>query len=188
MTHPRAFAPLAVLVVVLLANPLRAQSPDDSRAAPGPKPPAPRAAPVGDTAAQGRFGAQLWLVGERRFFADWARGSRETPVTTTQAGRGMPLFVVVTFGGPAQSTRGLAHVTYTLTVRRPDGSVLTHRPDALGCRGWTPPSTLALLLGRDALAVVPAATDPPGTYRVEARVLDRVAGIELPLAAAFTVR
>src|SRR2546423_11569573 len=88
--------------------------------------------------SQDGFGAQLWLTRYKKFFDSWKKEGDPhlTPLTTAK--RNEAFYAVVLFAEPAANERGLADVTYDLTVRRPDGSVYGEGQNLNGMQDRTP--------------------------------------------------
>ena len=135
----------------------------------------------------GNFGAQLYLIGDEAFYQDWKKPETPTITPISLVVRGQPLYTVIIFYGPARDDKGLCNVSYDLTVRRPDGSVLTQRPGMIGWQNLAPDSR-ELQLGRNYLDIDVTAADPAGLYTVEALIHDNVSRVELPLKQTFAVR
>jgi hypothetical protein len=137
--------------------------------------------------AQGAFGAQLWLVEGRQFFEDWRKPETPSinPVNIVQ--RGLPIYTAIIFYGAGRDQGGLSNVTYTITVKRPDGSVYQQRNDAIGWQNLAASDERQLLLGRDSMGIIIGPDDPAGRYTVEAVVRDNAKRTELSLMQPFVV-
>ncbi len=139
------------------------------------------------------FYAQLWLVGDRSFFAEAAKGPLPAFVPVRVAPRGRAFFAAILFGHAASGTpdpRGAPSVSYDVTVRQPDGVVYSESKGLIGAASTAAVSAAessALRVGRDYLGIVIEPSDPAGTYTVTAVVRDQVAGAELTLKTEFVV-
>ena len=137
--------------------------------------------------AVGNFGAQLYLIADEAFFQDWRKPETPTIAPVQLAVRGQPLYTAVIFYGEARDNKGLANVTYDLTVHRPDGSVYAERKPMIGWQNLAPDER-ELQLGRNYLAINIAPNDPAGIYAVDAVIHDNIGRVELPLKQTFVVR
>ena len=135
----------------------------------------------------GNFGAQLYLIGEESFYQDWRKPETPTIAPVSLVVRDQPIYTVIIFYGPARDDKGLCNVSYDITVRRPDGSVLTRRESMVGWQNLAPDAR-ELQLGRNYLNIDITGTDPAGLYTVEALIHDNVGRVNLPLKQTFAVR
>ena len=135
----------------------------------------------------GNFGAQLYLIGDEAFYQDWSKPATPTIAPVSLVVRDQPIYTVIIFYGPARDDKGLCNVSYDLTVRRPDGTVLTQRQSMVGWQNLAP-DPRELQLGRNYLNIDITGIDPAGLYTVEALVHDNVGRVSLPLKQTFAVR
>lgn len=137
--------------------------------------------------AVGNFGAQLYLTADETFFQDWKKPETPNLTPATLVLRDQPVYTVIIFYGPSRDDKGLANVSYDLTVKRPDGSVLTERKSMIGWQNLAPDER-QILLGRNYLNITVAPSDPAGIYTVEAVVHDNVSRQDLSLKQTFAVQ
>ena len=137
--------------------------------------------------AVGSFGAQLYLIGDVAFYQDWKKPETPTITPVQLALRDQPLYTVIIFYGPARDAKGLCNVSYDVTVKRPDGSVIVENKSMVGWQNLAPDDR-ELQLGRTYLTITLAPTDPAGLYTVDAIVHDNVGRVDLPLKQTFAVQ
>ena len=137
--------------------------------------------------AVGNFGAQLYLIDDQTFYQDWNKPETPTIAPVSLALHGQPIYTVIIFYGPARDAGGLSNVSYDLTVRRPDGSVLTQRNSMVGWQALAPDER-QLHLGRNYLTIVIPDGEPSGLYTVDAVVHDNNTRVTLPLKQTFAVQ
>jgi hypothetical protein len=155
--------------------------------------------------ADDAFCAQLWLLGERGFFAEAQKGHGLPAFAPVRvAPRNRAFFAAVFFGNaavagvvaPDPRVGMMTNVSYDIAVHRPDGTLYSEKlglvggsgPVAEAAVGGTSSAAPALLrVGRDYLGIVIEPGDPAGTYTVEAVVRDLVGRVELKLKTEFQV-
>ncbi len=137
--------------------------------------------------AVGNFGAQLYVIGDEVFYQDWRKPEAPNITPVQLAVRGQPVFTAVIFYGPARDDKGLANVSYDITVKRPDGSVFSERKAMVGWQNLAPDES-KLILGRNYQSITVEPTDPVGIYTVEMTVHDNIGRVDLPLRQTFAVQ
>ena len=138
--------------------------------------------------SQGNFGAQLYLIIDADFFLNWRKPETPTIAPISIAVRGQSVFSAIVFYGATRDSKGLANVSYDVTVRRPDKSVYSTSPGLVGFQDLATADDKALQLGRNYVSINVGTGDPAGLYTVEAVVHDNISRVELPLVQHFVVQ
>lgn len=102
------------------------------------------------------------------------------------ARRGSPVITVLLFAGAGVSSSGLADVKCDFLAYRPDGSVYGKQLNAVVWNRAIPKQP-GIQLSEGYMGIRMEPKDPPGKYKVEARVHDRIKKVDLVLRATFQV-
>jgi hypothetical protein len=132
------------------------------------------------------FGAQLFLTQDTGIFQRWNTPEPPKIAPVKIARRDLPIVTVLLFAGPGLDSSGRADVTCDFIAYKPDGSVYgKHLSSVVWRRAF--PARSGIQLADAYMGIRIETKDRAGTYRVEARVHDRIKKISLVLTTTFQV-
>lgn len=137
------------------------------------------------------FAAQLILTGDTKLWETWAKlPAEEAPRITTiknPAPRNKPIFFALIYANPKKDPTDFVNVEASFEITKPDGKI-SKPPTTVGARGKLPGPANNLRLGVPAMAYVVENSDPSGTYKIVARVKDKIRNVEIILQNSFSVK
>jgi hypothetical protein len=139
-------------------------------------------------AATNGFGAILLLTVDDTVFKRWDQVKGPVEVKTAEAvERGVPLFTVLVFAGPATNLNGRSEVSFDLILRKPDGSIYAVHTNLIGIAGpgTGGPSSDQMLVAEEFIGIRIEESDLEGLYYIEAIVRDHIGMNELRLSTRF---
>ena len=149
---------------------------------------------VEDTDAQksvGDFGVMLMLTDDPDgLFEAWSRppspdyGPNISEVST--ANRGDVILAFILFSGCAENSEGNCDSEVGYTAYFPDGTIYGQHSGPLWA-GYPGPGKGALQLSEGNLGLRIEDDDPFGTYKITAKIVDKIAGVEIELSTEVTV-
>jgi hypothetical protein len=162
---------LMVAVVLLTSSVVQAQWKRDGK-------------PVEDTPDRksvGAFGGQLLVVRDpRAFFEDWQKPETPKINPVTEVQRGELLGALVLFAGCKPDAQGTCNCEVDYFFYRADGSLYAERKGQPLWKEQAPPAPNTQL-GRAFLGIRMKNDEPPGEYKIKAKVSDLNAAISFEL-------
>lgn len=136
------------------------------------------------------FGGSLTLTSDADWRRQWADAQGSVPKFTevTAVPRGRKFWVLIFFSNARVDPGGRVNVACDLRFLRPDGSTAHEQKDIACYQGRIEGAPGNLRLATQQIEFVGEAKDPPGTWRVEVKLRDANARMEVPLIAVFTLR
>jgi hypothetical protein len=134
-----------------------------------------------DRKSAGAFGGQLLVVRDpNKFIEDWQKPETPNihPVTTVK--RGEVLGAVVLFAGCKPDAQGACNSEVDFAFYRPDGSLYAEMKSQPLWKEVAPPAP-NIQLGRAILGIRMEKADPPGEYKIKAKVSDLNAAVSFEL-------
>lgn len=131
------------------------------------------------------FSALLALTTNKNIFQEWVPNLRLEPVKTVP--RNTPILTLILIANPGVDGEGLAHVTYDIVIRKPDGKLYAEAPNLPGWNGRKPPAAGLVELARGTVTITIEGDDPAGRYTVEANVRDHVKGVAIKMSRTFFI-
>jgi len=134
------------------------------------------------------FGALLLLTDDDQIFDNWnAKNDGIEVQSTRRVKRDKPFFTVVIFTNPGADSKKQCSVTGDITIRKPDGTVYGALTNVNFWTALPAPKSGELQLAVDYMGIVIEKKDPPGKYRVEVIVRDKIKKVEISLSDFFVV-
>ena len=134
------------------------------------------------------FGAQLWIIDDHSFFDNWNKPETpKVPITKT-AIRNKPVFIIFLFINPGTDQESKANVTADVTITCPDGKVYGDFKDVKIWQQIYRAPQNSIQLAVDNLGVEIEDGEQLGTYKVEAKIKDKIKNIILELRTEFTAK
>ncbi len=136
------------------------------------------------------FGGSVTLTSDADWRRQWtdAQGSVPKFTEVTSIARGKKFWVLIFFSNARTDLGGQVNVACDLRFLRPDGSAAHEQKDIPCYKGRIEGAPGNLRLATQQIEFVGDAKDPPGTWRVEVKLRDTNAKMEVPLLAVFTLR
>lgn len=147
------------------------------------------AGPVGMVTKDG-FGGLLLVTPD----PDWEEKWNTSPDTVPQFSQastvryGERLTILTFFGNPKTDSSGNIHIVCDVKVIRPDGSFSINSGDIECAKGKLMGAPRNLRLSRAVLGYMGEKDDPPGVWRIEVKLIDKVRGTSLLLKSQFELR
>ena len=132
------------------------------------------------------FVVVAFLISDSTFFERWERPEPPRITPDTRYIRGETAYPVLVFQSDAVDEAGNAHLTYDLTITKPDGSPFSGSP-LRDLVAWENAPTPALSLGFTTVSLIIEEDDPLGAYGIEFEVRDENRGKTVPLSLSFVV-
>lgn len=132
------------------------------------------------------FGAQLFLTQDTGVFDKWNTPEPPKIEPVKIARRDLPVITVLVFAGPGLDAAGRADVTCDFITYKPDGSVYGKQLSSVVWKREYP-ARLGIQLSEGYMGIRIEAKDPAGTYKVQAKVHDRVKKVDLVLTTTFQI-
>lgn len=134
------------------------------------------------------FTAELLLTNKPgTLFMRWEQGEKVALPNVETARRGERMAAVVLFSGCGRDAQGHCDVRMDMVVLDPAGKTYGESKDTEVWVGRAAPAAGEKQLGVGYLMIRIEPKDPPGQYRITARVSDRISGAVLPLERDFEV-
>lgn len=116
------------------------------------------------------FSAELRLEANKAIFEEITPNPEHLdPVVTAR--RGIPFYTVILFANAA-TTKGKTDLTYSVVIKRPDGSVYGEGKNIAGWKYRRTPTPGLVHIAMGTLMIKIEPIDPPGKYTVEAEIRD----------------
>ena len=134
------------------------------------------------------FGGHLIIVeNPQAFLKEWFKPETPKINLVTDAKRGEVIGAFVLFAGCKPNDAGVCNSEVDYAVLKPDGSLYAERN---GQPLWKeqPPPAKNIQLGKAILGIRMEKNDPPGEYKVKAKVSDLNAGISFDLETKFRLQ
>ena len=131
------------------------------------------------------FGGHLIVVeNPREFIEEWMKPETPQIKTATNVKRGVVLGAFVLFAGCKPDAQGVCNSEVDYTIYRPDGSLRDERKGQPLWKEQAPPSQNTQLSSA-ILGFRLEKDDPPGEYKVKAKVSDLNADVSIELETKF---
>jgi hypothetical protein len=141
-----------------------------------------------DRKSVGGFGGQLLVVkNPKAFMEDWQKPETPKINTVSEVKRGELLGAFVLFAGCKPDAHGKCNSEVDYSFYRPDGSLYAERKGQLLWKEQAPPSPNAQL-GEAILGIRMEKDDPPGEYKIKAKVSDLNAAISFELETTIRLQ
>ena len=138
-----------------------------------------------DRKAVNGFGGHLIVVeNPREFIKEWLKPETPKIKSATDVKRGDSLGAFVLFAGCKTDDHGACNSEVDYTIYKPDGSIYGEQKGQPLWKEQAPPAP-NIQLGRAILAFRMRDNDPPGEYKVKAKVSDLNANISFELETKF---
>ncbi len=131
------------------------------------------------------FSALLALTTNKNIFQEWVPDFRIAPVKIVK--RNTPVLTLILIANPGVDGQGMAHVTYDIVIKKPDGKLYAEAPNMPGWNGRKAPAPGLVELARGTVTITIEGDDPAGTYTVEATVRDNVKAVAITMSRKFLV-
>ncbi|MDD4871906.1 MAG: hypothetical protein PHR77_15215 [Kiritimatiellae bacterium] len=134
------------------------------------------------------FGVQMWIINDKSFFDNWNKPETpKVPITQT-AIRNKPVFIIFVFINPGVDKESKANVTADVTIKSPDGKIYGDFKDIeiLQQIYKVPQNSIQLAVGN--LGVKIEDGEQLGTYKVNAKIKDKIKNVTLELKTDFTAK
>ena len=120
--------------------------------------------------------AQVYLIRGAEFFENKNDPDADPIQTVTDAKRGDELYVVVYFTNPQKDGQGIAKVTYSLTMKLPNGQSFDQK-DLMGASGGLSDQIQnSWIMAAAHPKIVLSSQYPAGTYTFSVKVQDHMSG------------
>ena len=134
------------------------------------------------------FGGHLIIVEDpRAFINEWMKPETPKIKSVTDVKRGELIGAFVLFAGCKPDGAGVCNSEVDYVVLKPDGSVYAERK-AQPLWKDPPPPAQNIQLGKAILGIRMEKDDPPGEYKVKAKVSDLNAGVSFDLETKFRLQ
>lgn len=131
------------------------------------------------------FGGHLVVVSDPQgFIKEWLKPETPRIHQAFFARRGEALGAFVLFAGCQPDVHGICNAEVDYTIYNPDGSLLAERKGQPLWKDEAPPAPI-IQLSRAILSFTLEKKDPPGQYKVKAKVRDLNADISFELETKF---
>jgi hypothetical protein len=134
------------------------------------------------------FGGHLIVVeNPREFIEEWIKLETPQIKTATNVKRGVVLGAFVLFAGCKPDGQGVCNSEVDYTIYRPDGSLRDERKGQPLWKEQAPPAQ-NIQLSSAILAFRLEKNDPPGEYKVKAKLSDLNADVSIELETKFLLK
>ncbi|PWT93497.1 MAG: hypothetical protein C5B55_04465 [Blastocatellia bacterium] len=141
-----------------------------------------------DRKSVGAFGAQLLVVRDPRgFIEDWQKPQTPEIKPVSEVKRGELLGAFVLFAGCKPDEREMCNSEVDYSFYRPDGSLYAERKQQPLWKEQAPPSA-NIQLSRAILGIRMEKDDPPGEYKIKAKVSDLNAVVSFELETMIRLK
>ena len=138
--------------------------------------------------SMGVFGGHLIVVKDpRKFIEDWQKPETPRIDPVTEVKRGEVVGAVVLFAGCKPDAQGTCNSEVDYFFYRPDGTLYDERKAQPLWKDQAPPTT-NIQLSQAVLGIRIEKDDPPGEYKIKAKVSDLNAAISFELETKIRVK